>query len=784
MKYAAATVVFLFSLVLLAEPGELVIDPPTPECIGYHWLYSGGAGKVSVRYRTEGETAWRAALAPIPTQHSDIGDFYAGSIFNLKPGTTYECEFTMGETVQVEEITTRTVPKMPTGGTNWHVYPKGFSGTKTSPNLPGLLAATSGPEAEQVKPGDHLVLHAGEYTIERPKPERAEATMTVNAAAAAQAKLDGKTWHLYPPPKRGFRRHKDDDIGSPYHAFAAFGPSRRRPEFKPGDTILVHAGVYKPNRYDYREPLGNCCFWHGAYTMRMKGEPGRPIKIQAAGDGEVIFDGADNYCLFDLIEADHLWFDGITFQNTDAALYASREELDACDGLIVTNCKAKNVVKPVWHQTLAENVQDPWAANYYVRLKGARGKPVVIRAADDGAVVIKGSGAFSDRGIYQADGGFRLFDLLCADHLWFDGLTIRTGEVGFLAGDRNRGGCDGLIVTNCTIENIRIGVYGLNANSDRYYIADNRIIGSQVGQASMGNYQCPYGILLYGKGHVVTHNWIEGFHDGLDAGWWYGYADFAKDRYCASVDFSHNHLFNCGDNFIESDGGTMNIRVFGNRMENCTASGISNQASRSGPYYWIRNIMFNGGKFGGAFKPNSPKNVIAYHNTFFNTDNSTSGSGMDMRNNLYVTVDEPNQGKKAPVLSLTPKTLTAHDHNGYYVPPKLAGQPFAVGKGKTRFATLAEFAKATGFSKNSITVPGFSMFVNVPAPSGDKGRSPYKGGEIYICRDYDYRLKPDALAIDTGCVLPTVNDGFNGKAPDLGAIEFGDPMPNYGPRKN
>jgi len=31
--------------------------------------------------------------------------------------------------------------------------------------------------------------------------------------------------------------------------------------------------------------------------------------------------------------------------------------------------------------------------------------------------------------------------------------------------------------------------------------------------------------------------------------------------------------------------------------------------------------------------------------------------------------------------------------------------------------------------------------------------------------------------------LPTITDGFTGKAPDLGALEFGKPVPTYGPRK-
>jgi hypothetical protein len=38
------------------------------------------------------------------------------------------------------------------------------------------------------------------------------------------------------------------------------------------------------------------------------------------------------------------------------------------------------------------------------------------------------------------------------------------------------------------------------------------------------------------------------------------------------------------------------------------------------------------------------------------------------------------------------------------------------------------------------------------------------------------------VAIDAGVVLPTITDGYTGKAPDLGAYEFGMPRPAYGPR--
>jgi hypothetical protein len=46
----------------------------------------------------------------------------------------------------------------------------------------------------------------------------------------------------------------------------------------------------------------------------------------------------------------------------------------------------------------------------------------------------------------------------------------------------------------------------------------------------------------------------------------------------------------------------------------------------------------------------------------------------------------------------------------------------------------------------------------------------------------DLRLREGAAAIDAGIELPNVTDGFQGRAPDLGAYEFGVPLPHYGPR--
>ena len=53
---------------------------------------------------------------------------------------------------------------------------------------------------------------------------------------------------------------------------------------------------------------------------------------------------------------------------------------------------------------------------------------------------------------------------------------------------------------------------------------------------------------------------------------------------------------------------------------------------------------------------------------------------------------------------------------------------------------------------------------------------------VYHAVDLNFRLTPTSKAVDAGVRIPTVNDGFTGHAPDLGALEVGKPEPRYGPR--
>ena len=86
--------------------------------------------------------------------------------------------------------------------------------------------------------------------------------------------------------------------------------------------------------------------------------------------------------------------------------------------------------------------------------------------------------------------------------------------------------------------------------------------------------------------------------------------------------------------------------------------------------------------------------------------------------------------------------------------------------------------QATHQDEHSVAVD-YDIFMNVPKLDRNDLKSVQK---VYKAEDFDFRLKPNSAAVDRGVLLPNVNEGFTGRAPDLGALETGKPIPHFGPR--
>jgi len=132
----------------------------------------------------------------------------------------------------------------------------------------------------------------------------------------------GRVFHVYPP---GFKGQKSEPafegLMCAYNLTCSGTDwaTAGRPRVQPGDTILVHAGLYKYNRWEYtNDPAVNRTVpLDGTYYLTADGTEEKPIVIKGAGDGEAIFDGAGNFALFDTKAADYTYFEGLTFRNAE-----------------------------------------------------------------------------------------------------------------------------------------------------------------------------------------------------------------------------------------------------------------------------------------------------------------------------------------------------------------------------------------------------------------------------------------------------------------------------------
>ena len=272
-------------------PGELVVDPPTLINLGFEWVIDGDSNRnaaVDVAYRKVGEAPWKKGMPLLRMQGERVTqpnvfnlvlpNMFAGSILDLDPDTAYEVRLVMTD-------------------------PDGIGG-----------AAANATKTVTVRT--------------RPEPKPAEG---------------GKIYHVYPVGYTG-QRIEPSFIGimCAYNYYCGAGDTAPggRPRVKPGDIILVHAGTYA-YRYEYyanQTTINATTTFEGTYYLTADGTPEKPIVIKAAGDGDVIIDGRGNFNLFNVKAADYNYFEGITFRNTDIAIWAGTQFIAGSKGLTVKRC--------------------------------------------------------------------------------------------------------------------------------------------------------------------------------------------------------------------------------------------------------------------------------------------------------------------------------------------------------------------------------------------------------------------------------------------------------------
>ena len=424
---------------------------------------------------------------------------------------------------------------------------------------------------------------------------------------------------------------------------------------------------------------------------------------------------------------------------------------------------------------------------FYLTADGTAEKPIVIKAAGDGEVIFDGGG------------NAVLFDLTAADYTYIEGITVRNTDVAFLLGRKRILGAVGFTLKNSRLENVGRGVFTDWGGSRDFYIADNVFIGRNDPTRLMGwigrtwqnlpGFPQPllseYAVKMYGSGHVVAHNRVENFHDGIDHAT-YGDPDGWPDRpvMAVSSDIIGNDIRNVDDNCIEADSGGHNFRIIGNRCFNMAHRALSTQPALGGPIYFVRNVVYNAPEGGVLKLTANSAGVLVYNNTLLSEAHQMGpASNLHFRNNLIL-----GQGAWPEIFSVETFTpYSSSDFNGFAAAvsgPSLFGwaAPAGVADYSARgerplrsFSALAAYAEQTGQDSHSRMVD-WSIFRQARPPAQSDPT------HVYRPEDFDFSLVPGATAIDAGMILPGITDGYTGNAPDLGALESGRPAPIYGPR--
>jgi hypothetical protein len=274
-------------------PGELLIEPPTLINLGFEWFIAGDENRnasVSVSYRRVGDPGWRQGL-PL-----------------LRLG---------GERIYAESRVDVITPHM-------------FAGS--------LLDLDPGTEYEA--------------RLEMSDPDgvlgQSERTVRVSTRAEPMPAEGGAVYHVYPHGHQGPKVEPSfEGLMCAYNTWCAGTDwaTSGRPRVRPGDVILVHAGVYEYDRYEYtNDPTVNRTVpLDGTYYLTADGTADRPIVIKAAGDGEVVFDGNGAFALFNVKAADHTYFEGLTFRNAEIAIWAGTQFIEGSRGLTVKSSRFEDV---------------------------------------------------------------------------------------------------------------------------------------------------------------------------------------------------------------------------------------------------------------------------------------------------------------------------------------------------------------------------------------------------------------------------------------------------------
>lgn len=387
-------------------------------------------------------------------------------------------------------------------------------------------------------------------------------------------------------------------------------------------------------------------------------------------------------------------------------------------------------------------------APFELLVDGTANQPITFMGPDDATAVIDGSN--TDRGVVTL-GAFNQ----TLGHIILTGFTIQNGRWGIDAQHTHD-----IYIHHNIIQDVDYGVLNRRGDGAEFNqtVCDNVIHGRTTWPDS--GIPGERGIDLRGTGNVVCYNEVRNFGDCVSVQPFTG-ASFGNDVF-------GNDAAYCVDDGIEVDYNESNVRVWRNRVMNARM-GTSIQPVAGGPAYIFRNEFFN--LESQPIKMNNqPSGFVVMHNTAVKHENGLGDPSETWRNALFRNNLFLGTRYAFEFTTVADEGFRDFDYNAWGTTRDPADPFFKWDN--IRYDRITDLP--SGVEDNGVEA-AFSDLINATLPaawnvSADPGSR-------------DLRLNGAVPEIDNGIPLANFNDAFtiNGN-PDMGAFEFGEPLPAYGPR--
>lgn len=288
----------------------------------------------------------------------------------------------------------------------------------------------------------------------------------------------------------------------------------------------------------------------------------------------------------------------------------------------------------------------------------------------------------------------------------------------------------------------------------------------------------PQGISLQTSsgGNVIRYNdlWSSedhGFNDGIGGG-----NNFSREGSPnRDSDIHGNFIRNCWDDAIESEGANMNVRIWGNYIDHFY-NGIATAATSRGPLYVFRNVAgvsrrSHRDPLGGALIKTGERDEFGGGRRFVFHNTTVQPNGVFTAFTSHVS---PNTVTRNNIFDVRGALATKQDKE------PASDYDFDFYNGNDR--GIAREAHGVRGPMAFLPSHGLEFYPAARVTTVKYGKFPIDigGGQTREVTD-PVVSQPNAV-MDAGEVIPNFNDGYVGKAPDLGAFEVGRPPLEFGRR--